>query len=142
MSCVYLSRKIYFSCAHRYHNPEWSDQKNQEMFGPCNNPHGHGHNYELEVTLYGPVNTDTGMVMNLTDLDEILKKKIMLPLDHRHLNHEVSYFEKRIPTTEQISLFCWKEISESLKKPIQLHRVRLFENPELYVDYYGEELDT
>ena len=142
MSDVYLSRKIYFSCAHRYHNPNWSDRKNQEVFGPCNNPHGHGHNYELEVTLKGEVDPHTGMVMNLSDLDAILQDKIMKPLDHRHLNHEVPYFTEIIPTTEEIAIYCWKEIAASLKKPIRLYSVRLYENPELYVDYYGEELDT
>lgn len=139
---VQLSRKIYFSSAHRYHNQAWSDEKNREIFGPCNNPHGHGHNYELEVTLSGPVDPDTGMVINLTDLDQILKDEIMAPLDHRHLNYEVSYFKENVPTTEAIAIFCWNQILDALPNTLKLEKVRLHENAELFVEYYGETLDS
>lgn len=139
---VQLSRKIYFSSAHRYHNPTWSAEKNREIFGPCNNPHGHGHNYELEVTLSGPVDPDTGMVINLTDLDQILKEEIMNPLDHRHLNHEVDYFRENVPTTEAIAIFCWNQIDRALPTSLKLVKVRLHENSDLFVDYYGETLDS
>ena len=92
--------------AHCYHNPNWSEEKNAKVFGPCNNPYGHGHNYELEVTISGPVDPDTGMVINLSDLDKILKQEIMEPLDHRHLNHEVAHFQTNVPTTEEIAIYC------------------------------------
>lgn len=138
MSSVYLSRKIYFSSAHRYHKPDWSDEKNQEVFGPCNNPHGHGHNYELEVTIEGNVDPDNGMVINLTDLDHILKSKIMAPLDHRFLNYEVPFFQSTVPTTENLAVYCWQELVDEFQAPNRLHRVKLYENPELFVEYYGE----
>jgi len=135
---VLLSRKIYFSSAHRYHIESWSADKNLAVFGACNNPYGHGHNYELEVTVLGPVNEDTGMVINLTDLDLILKEKIMNPLDHRHLNHEVPYFKDRVPTTENIILFCWEELFPCFSHPLSLYKLKLYENPELFVEYYGD----
>ena len=135
---VVLSRKIHFSCAHRYHKDDWTGEKNQEVFGVCNNPHGHGHNYELEVSLEGPVQEDTGMVMNLADLDLLLKERIMAPLDHRFLNFEVDYFKSHVPTTENIVIFCWKQISAHLQGPASLHRLRLYETSDLFVDYYGD----
>ena len=139
---TYLSRKIYFSSAHRYHNPNWDEAKNKEVFGPCNNPHGHGHNYELEVIIKGPVDPDTGMVMNLTDLDHILKDKIMKALDHRHLNFEVDFFKENIPTTENIAVYCWNELQPCFESPQSLYKLRLYENPELFVEYYGETSDS
>jgi len=142
MDSLILSRKIYFSCAHRYHKDSWSDEKNREVFGVCNNPHGHGHNYELEVGIKGPVDPDTGMVMNLTDLDRLLKEQIMAPLDHRFLNFEVDFFKTEIPTTENIVIFCWNQIEAHLKGPARLHHLRLYETPDLFVDYYGQVSDS
>lgn len=141
MQKVYLSRKIYFSAAHRYHNPNWSDQKNKEIFGPCNNPHGHGHNYELEVTIHGDIDADNGMVMNLTELDQILKDKIMSQLDHRFLDREVEFFKTQIPTTENIIYFCWQQLQNEFKTPNRLFKLKLYENPELFVEYYGQTID-
>lgn len=138
MKTVYLSRKIYFSSAHRYHNSNWSDEKNREVFGPCNNPHGHGHNYELEVTIFGEVDQDDGMVMNLTDLDHILKDKIMSQLDHRFLDREVDFFKDKIPTTENIIYYCWQQLEQEFKAPNKLFKLKLYENPELFVEYYGQ----
>lgn len=138
---VYLSRKIYFASGHRYHINDWSDEKNKEVFGPCNNPHGHGHNYELEVTIVGPVDPKTGMVINLTDLDQILKDSVMAPLDHRFLNYEVEFFKTVVPTTENIAVFCFNEIQKLIPSEIDLHKVKLYENSELFVEYYGENYD-
>ncbi|PCJ19875.1 MAG: 6-pyruvoyl tetrahydrobiopterin synthase [Candidatus Cloacimonadota bacterium] len=138
---VFLSRKIFFCSGHRYHINEWSDEKNKEVFGPCNNPHGHGHNYELEVTVYGPIDKKTGMVINLTDLDAILKTSIMKPLDHRFLNYEVDYFKKIVPTTENITVFCFLEIQKLIPNGIDLYRVKLYESKDLFVEYYGENHD-
>lgn len=134
---VYLSRKIHFSSAHRYYLPDWSEEKNQAVFGPCANPFGHGHNYDLEVTVFGPVDPKTGMVINLVDLDAILDQKIMTPLDHRYLNHEVEFFQSRVPTTENIILFCWQELEGCFQAPMKLFKLKLYENPELFVEYYG-----
>ncbi len=142
MQKVYLSRKIYFSSAHRYHNPEWSDQKNKDVFGPCNNPHGHGHNYELEVTIHGAIDEQNGMVMNLTDLDRILREKIMSHLDHRFLDREVDFFKSRVPTTENIAHYCWQQLEAEFNEPNKLFKLKLYENPELFVEYYGETSHT
>lgn len=134
---VYLTRKCEFSAAHHYHNPEFSAEENRRIFGKCNNPNGHGHNYTLEVTVKGKVDPETGFVINLVDLKEILNREVMDVFDHRHLNHEVPEFAKQIPTTENIAIAIWNRISSKLQDA-EMHRVRLYEMPDLFVDYYGE----
>jgi len=134
---VYLTRKCEFSAAHHYHNPEFSEEENHRIFGKCNNANGHGHNYTLEVTVKGKVNPETGFVINLVDLKEILNREVMDVFDHRHLNKEVPEFAKQIPTTENIAIVIWNRISTKLQDA-EMHRVRVYEMPDLFVDYYGE----
>ena|SRR5690242_9534065 len=134
---VYLTRKCEFSAAHHYHNPEFSENENRRIFGKCNNPNGHGHNYTLEVTVKGKVDPETGFVINLVDLKEILNREVMDVFDHRHLNKEVPEFAKQIPTTENIAIVIWNRISTKLQDA-EMHRVRVYEMPDLFVDYYGE----
>ena len=137
---VYITRRSNFCASHRYHNPAWSDKRNREIFGPCNNPYGHGHNYEIEVTVKGEIDPETGMVINLTEIDGILQQEIISTLDHRYINKEVPEFDATIPTTENLALFIWKKLNAALaKQNARLHRVRLFETPDLYVEYLGEE---
>lgn len=130
---VYLTRKAYFSAAHRYHNPKFSDEENRRVFGKCNFPHGHGHNYVVEVTVRGEPAPDTGMVINLVQLDKVIKI-VTEEVDHKHLNMDLPYFADVIPTTENIALFLWKRIEAELKGAAQLHHLRLFEDEGLYVD--------
>lgn len=134
---VYLTRKCEFSAAHHYHNPEFSAEENRRIFGKCNNPNGHGHNYTLEVTVKGRVDSKTGFVINLVDLKEILNREVMDVFDHRHLNREVPEFAKQIPTTENIAIAIWNRITSQLHNA-EMHRVRVYEMPDLFVDYYGE----
>jgi 6-pyruvoyltetrahydropterin/6-carboxytetrahydropterin synthase len=134
---VYLTRKCEFSAAHHYHNPEFSENENRRIFGKCNNANGHGHNYTLEVTVKGKVDPETGFVINLVDLKEILNREVMDVFDHRHLNKEVPEFAKQIPTTENIAIVIWNRISTKLQDA-EMHRVRVYEMPDLFVDYYGE----
>ena len=134
---VFLTRKCEFSAAHHYHNPEFSPEENRRIFGKCNNLNGHGHNYTLEVTVKGEVDPETGFVINLVDLKEILNREVMDVFDHRHLNKEVPEFAKQIPTTENIAIAIWNRISQKLKNA-EMHRVRVYEMPDLFVDYYGE----
>jgi 6-pyruvoyltetrahydropterin/6-carboxytetrahydropterin synthase len=137
MSMVYLTRKAEFSASHYYHNPAFSAEENLRVFGKCNNPHGHGHNYRLEVTVKGEVNAKTGFVVDLKQLKEILNREVLNAMDHRFLNKEVPEFATQIPTTENIAVAVWQRLASKLKQA-QLHRVRVYETPDLFVDFYGE----
>ncbi|HUN87677.1 MAG TPA: 6-carboxytetrahydropterin synthase [Terriglobales bacterium] len=135
---VYLSRRVEFSASHVYHNPAFTTEENRRVFGKCNNPNGHGHNYTLEVTVKGEVNGDTGFVLDLKDLKDILNSEVMDVFDHRHLNKEVPEFATEIPTTENIAISIWNRVAPNLNSGTQMHRVRVYETPDLFVDYYGE----
>ena len=106
-----------FSAAHRYHNPEWSDQRNKDVFGPCNNPHGHGHNYELEVTIHGAIDEDNGMVINLTDLDKILREKIMSQVDHRFLDREIEFSNQEFQLPKILFIIVGCNLRMNLMNP-------------------------
>jgi len=134
---VYLTRKCEFAASHHYHNPEFSAEENRRVFGKCNNPNGHGHNYTLEVTVKGDVDPRTGFVMDLKDLKDVLNREILDAMDHRYLNKEVPEFAQQIPTTENVAIAIWNRLEQKLNMA-KLHRVRVFESPELFVDYYGE----
>jgi len=134
---IYLTRKAEFSAAHYYHNPKWSPEENQRVFGKCANLNGHGHNYTLEITVAGEIDAVTGFVIDLKLLKDILGREVLDEFDHRHLNREVAEFANRIPTTENIAVAIWQRL-ESQIHPARLHRVRLYEQPDLFVDYYGE----
>ena len=135
---VYLTRKCEFSAAHYYHNPGLSPEENQRLFGKCNNPHGHGHNYTLEVTVKGQVDPRSGFVVDLKQLKDVLEREVLSALDHRFLNQEVPEFRDRIPTTENLAIAIWRRLQGKLKVA-KLHRVRLYETHDLFVDFYGEE---
>ena len=134
---VYLTRKIEFSAAHRYHNPAFSAEENRRIFGKCNNPNGHGHNYVLEVTVGGETDPKTGMVLDLKELKELMEREVMERMDHRSLNHEVPELAGQIPTCETIAAFIWKLLEPKIRRG-RLTRVRLWESPDLYVDCYGD----
>jgi len=134
---VYLTRRVEFSASHYYHNPELSAEENKRIFGKCNNPHGHGHNYILEVTVKGEINPRSGFVMDLKQLKDIMNQEVVEALDHRHLNKEVPEFARQIPTSENIAIAIWNRLTPKLKLA-QLHRVRLYETQDLFVDFYGE----
>lgn len=135
---VYLTRKCEFSASHYYNNPEFTPEENQRIFGKCNNPHGHGHNYTLELTVKGEVDAKTGFVMDLKDLKEILNREVLDVMDHRFLNKEVPEFADAIPTTENIAISIWKRLEKKLRVA-RIHRVRVYETPDLFVDFYGEQ---
>ena len=139
MSTVYLTRKAEFSASHFYHNPKFTPEENQRIFGKCNNPHGHGHNYTLEVTVKGSVDQRSGFVMDLKQLKEIMNREVIDALDHRHLNHEVPEFKERIPTTENLAIAIWRRLEGKLNGGARLYRVRVHENDDLFAEVYGEE---
>lgn len=134
---VYLTRKCEFSASHHYHNPAFSAEENRRVFGKCNNPNGHGHNYTLEVTVKGNVDARTGFVVDLKELKEIMNHEVVDAMDHRYLNKEMPEFASLIPTTENIAIVAWKRL-ESKLKVAKLHRIRVYETPDLWADYYGE----
>ncbi len=133
---VTVSRKAHFNAAHRLHIENWSDKKNTKIFGKCSNPNYHGHNYELIVSLTGEIDPVTGMVMDLKDLKDIIKKHVEDPLDHKNLNLDVEYFKSVMPSAENICIYIW----ETLRKQIDLDKkleVVLFETPRNFVKFSG-----
>jgi 6-pyruvoyltetrahydropterin/6-carboxytetrahydropterin synthase len=134
---VYLTRKAEFSASHYYHNPAFTPEQNQRIFGKCNNPHGHGHNYMLEVTVKGQVDSRSGFVVDLKQLKDIMNREVIDAMDHRFLNREVPEFKDAIPTTENLAISIWQRLQTKLNLA-RLHRVRVYETPDLFVDYYGE----
>lgn len=135
---VYLTRRTEFSASHFYHNPEFTPEENQRIFGKCNNPNGHGHNYTLEVTVKGEVDRRSGFVVDLKQLKEVMNREVVDALDHRHLNKEVPEFKSQIPTSENLAIAIWQRLEPKLRVA-RLHRVRLYETPDLFVDFYGEK---
>ena len=135
---VLLTRKAEFSAAHYYHNQAWSQQENERVFGKCANLSGHGHNYTLEVTVAGEVDPVSGFVVDLKDLKEIIEREVIQVYDHRHLNLEVPEFRTTIPTTENIAIAIWTRLAPKIKAA-RLQRVRVYETPDLFADYCGEE---
>jgi len=137
---VTISRKFEFSASHRYWRDDWSEEKNREHFGECINPYGHGHNYELHVTVAGKVDPKTGMIVNLTVLKKRVKK-VLEEFDHKFLNLDTPYFEERIPTTENVALVLFELIESELSNQADyfLKKVRLYERHDLYADVWKEE---
>lgn len=128
-----ITRKLEFSAAHFYHNADLPPEDNRRIFGKCNNAHGHGHNYVLEVTIAGEPDPKTGMILDLKELKEILDREVMQRLDHRHLNYEVPELAGKIPTCEEIASALWKILEPKISHG-RLDRIRLFESPDLFVD--------
>jgi len=134
-----ITRKIEFSASHVCANSALSDEENRRLFGDAANPHGHGHNYVVEVTLEGDPDPVSGMVLDLKELKAILTRDVVDPFDHRFLNKEVPPFDRTVPTVENIAIEIWNRIRPSLSKPPgKLHSVRVYETPDLYVDYFGD----
>jgi 6-pyruvoyltetrahydropterin/6-carboxytetrahydropterin synthase len=131
-----VTRRVHFNAAHRVHNPKFPDDWNRKMFGECNNPNYHGHNYELELTVEGEVDPETGYVLDLNILKEIAQERLLRHLDHKNLNLDVSWFRDLIPTSENIAVVCWRELRAALPDTLAL-RLRLWETPRNYVDYEG-----
>ena len=133
---VTVSRKAHFNAAHRLNNDKWSITKNEEIFGKCNYPNYHGHNYELIVSVRGEINQDTGYVMDMGKLKEIIKNEIEDRLDHKNLNMDIDYFKKVIPSAENISVFIYNILRNKIDKNLSIS-VTLYETPRNFVVYSG-----
>ncbi len=127
-------RKATFNAAHRLHNPTWSDEKNQKVFGLCNNPNFHGHNYQLELKVVGEVDPETGYVIDLKIVSDLIKELITDRFDHRNLNLDVKEFQHLNPTVENIAIVIYDLLRERFDPKYEL-QVRLYETPRNFVDY-------
>lgn len=135
---VYVTRTEHFSAAHRLHNDAWSDERNTEVFGKCNNAAGHGHNYVLEVTVAGEVDPDTGYVIDLKVLKDVIRREVISQVDHRNLNIDVPFMRGVIPTAENIAIAIWRQLAPALPSG-RLVKVLLRETVNNVVEYRGEE---
>lgn len=137
---VYISRTEHFNAAHRLFNPNWSDEKNKEVFGPCANHNWHGHNFELIVTVKGEPDADTGFVIDLKVLGDIIKREIIDQVDHKNLNLDVPFMQGKMASCEIFIMEIWKLLDRALEPVTEarLHQIRLYETPKNFVDYYGE----
>lgn len=133
---VFVTRRVHFNAAHRLHNPDFDHAWNVEQFGLCNNPHWHGHNYVLEVTVKGQPDAHTGCVIELGDLKDLLHATIVDKCDHRNLNEEVDFLSGILPSTENLVIAFWNEIEGRLPSG-KLHSVRLFETERNFAEYFG-----
>jgi 6-pyruvoyltetrahydropterin/6-carboxytetrahydropterin synthase len=129
-----------FSAAHRLFNPEFNDEKNEEIFDKCNNFHGHGHNYVLEVTVAGHPDPETGYVIDLKKLKQIIVDEIIEKVDHKHLNHDVDFLEGIIPTVENLVVVFWRILQRAITQG-KLYKIKLYESETSYVEYFGEPTD-
>lgn len=134
---ILLTRKAEFASAHFYWNPTWSEDENRRVFGKCANRHGHGHNYTLEVTVKGETDPLTGFVVDLKELKGVIEREVVSVYDHRHLNFEVPEFKTVQPTTENMAIAIWRRLDGKVPYAA-LQRVRVYEAPDLFADFYGE----
>lgn len=136
---VYVTRKVHFNAAHKLWNPEWTREKNQAVFGACSNENWHGHNYVLEVTVAGTPDPDTGYVMDLKHLREILETKVISKVDHRNLNLDVDFMQNQRTSSENFAVAIWQQIEKEINTPHRkLYSVKLFETERNFVEYRGE----
>ena len=131
-----VTRRVHFNAAHRLHNPSRSDAWNVATFGVCNNPNFHGHNYELDISVEGEVNPDSGYVLDLNTLKQLAEDRVLRHLDHKNLNLDVAWFASLNPTSENLAVVIWRELRGAVPEELALS-IRLWETPRNYVDYAG-----
>jgi 6-pyruvoyltetrahydropterin/6-carboxytetrahydropterin synthase len=134
---VYLTRRETFAAAHRLFKPELSDEENFNLFGKCSNPNWHGHNYTLEVTVLGEVDKETGFVLDIKKLKEIIHETVISKVDHKNLNLDTDFMKGLIPTSENISIAIWDQLSDKIPGG-KLYSVKLYETENNYFEYKGE----
>ena len=137
MAEVRVTRRLHFSAAHRLFRQDWSDERNAQVFGECSHENWHGHNYELEVTVVGPVDPVTGFVMDLKALRDLVQQRVVNDVDHRNLNLDVPWMEGVLPSTENVVVAVWNRLVDVLPEGVRLERVMLQETPSNVVEYTG-----
>jgi 6-pyruvoyltetrahydropterin/6-carboxytetrahydropterin synthase len=133
---IHLTRRYRFAASHRLHSAHFGEEENRRVYGKCNNPYGHGHNYVVEVAVSGPVDPATGMIANLSDLDAFVERQVIEPFDHTYLNEQISEFSERVPTTENICIEIFNRLREFPRA--KLERVRVEETSLNSFEYMGE----
>lgn len=135
---VYITRRERFSAAHMLSKAGWSLEKNLEVFGKCANPNWHGHNYELFITVKGPVNEETGFVMDLKVLSDLIRKRVIEHVDHKNINIDTHFMKGKMASTENLCVGIWEQLEEVIGSDgVALHCVKLVETENNYVEYYG-----
>ncbi len=138
MKSVYITRREIFNAAHKLWNENWSDEKNEKVFGKCSNRNWHGHNFTILVTVKGVPNPDTGFVINLTDLSQIIKDKVIEPMDHKNLNLDVPFMAGKLASTENMVIEIWDQIKDSIMiAGGELAKIKLIETENNFVEYFG-----
>jgi len=138
---IYVSRQEHFNAAHKLHNPNWSEEKNKEMFGPCANANWHGHNFEIIVTVKGEPDPETGFVVDLKRLSTLIRKDITDKVDHKNLNLDVDFMQGKIASTEILTMEFWKILEPKVREITSvgvLHSIKVYETPRNFVEYFGE----
>lgn len=139
MKTVYITRREHFNAAHKLWHDEWNEEKNFEVFGKCSNPNWHGHNYELFVTVKGESSKETGFVIDLRFLSELVKRKVIDKVDHRNLNLDVDFMKGIKPSTENLVVAIWEQLAPEIETAgAKLHHVKLVETENNSAEYYGE----
>lgn len=134
---VYITRKVHFNAAHRLYNPNWSDEQNEDFFGKCSNKFYHGHNFDMYVTIKGIANPDTGMVMDLKELKDIINAYVVDKLDHKNINQDVDFMQGKIASIENLVVEIWAQLEPHITDG-KLHCIKLYETERQFVEYYGE----
>ena len=135
---VYLTRVEHFNAAHKLYNPEWSREKNEEIFGVCANENWHGHNFNLHITLKGEPEKDTGFLMDAKKLSQLVNDYVIEKLDHKNLNMDVDFLQGMMCTTENLAMAIWQQLSPHFIGNARLHCIKLYETPKIYVEYFGD----
>ncbi len=134
---VYLTRLEHFNAAHKLYNPKWSREQNEEVFGVCANENWHGHNFNLFVTIKGEVNPETGFLFDVKKLSKIMKEHVIERLDHKNLNVDVDFLQGKMCSTEVLAMEIWNQLKPHLPENVQLHCIKLYETPRIFVEYFG-----
>jgi 6-pyruvoyltetrahydropterin/6-carboxytetrahydropterin synthase len=133
----YLTKQYKFCAAHRYWNPNWSDEKNYQIFGE--DVRIHGHNYTLGITISGPINDESGFIVNLSELNKIVKLHVLDVMDHSQIQLDIPWFESKQPSTENMVVFIWEQIVTKIPNPAKLKSIKLRETPTIFTEYFGQE---
>jgi 6-pyruvoyltetrahydropterin/6-carboxytetrahydropterin synthase len=134
---VYITRIERFNAAHKLYNPKWSKEQNESVFGKCANENWHGHNFELHVTISGDPDPETGFVYDVKKLSKIISEHVVEKLDHKNLNLDVDFMKDKICSIENLIVGIWNELQPHLPSAVQLHALKLYETPKIYVEYFG-----
>ena len=135
---VYLTRQEHFNAAHKLFNPNWSNEQNNAVFGVCANENWHGHNYDLYVTVKGNPDPETGFVYDVKKLSQLIKGQVIDKLDHKNLNLDVDFMTGKLCSTENLAIAIWEQLAPHLPSSVELHCIKLYETPRIYVEYFGK----